>query len=376
MELRSRNVLDSAVQESYLAVPYAFSKLNANAQSAEYYESAVTSFDTENTRLDAAIARIQKGELLAEVLAKDKEHDSNALAPHGWFRDLKSLPDAPESPYLYSVLAGHDFQEGVKNYRDLVYLNTTLARGNDSLGAFQDMIETRDRAYAQRLPQTDALLASNAVAQLQQRDAALESRLRDIEAQHDVAALGNDTERDQWTRIQRMEAALVGAPATPENTELRARIALVKGVLYYRLNDAYGARAWQEHRGLRDLSLALQEAQSRWIRVERARKNMPLNTGEFATRVAALRQRLESLQGRLADAEQQQSAYLVQVAVRELEQQKARLDLYQVQARFALATIYDRAANAGAQSKAAAPVQKGSEGNEPEPQAAPPETPK
>jgi tetratricopeptide (TPR) repeat protein len=51
MELRSRDVLDAAVQESYLAVPYAFMKLDANAQSAEYYESAVTSFDRENGRL-------------------------------------------------------------------------------------------------------------------------------------------------------------------------------------------------------------------------------------------------------------------------------------------------------------------------------------
>jgi lipopolysaccharide biosynthesis regulator YciM len=32
MELHNRDVLDAAVQESYLAVPYAFSKLNANAQ--------------------------------------------------------------------------------------------------------------------------------------------------------------------------------------------------------------------------------------------------------------------------------------------------------------------------------------------------------
>jgi hypothetical protein len=386
LELRNRDLLDSAVQESYLAVPYAFSKLNANSQSAEYYESALKSFESENAHLDESIAHIEKGDLLQQILAEDQpvaaadpdQRGEVNVAPalRGWFSDVKKLPPSSESPYLYAVLAGHDFQEGVKNYRDLVYLNSTLARGDDSLGAFQDMIETRDRAYAQRLPQTDALLASNAVVRLQQRDAALESRLRDIEAQHDVGALGNDTERDQWARIQRMEAALVGAPATPENTELRARLALVKGVLYYRLNDAYGARAWQEHRGLRDLTLALQEAQSRWIRVERARKNMPLNTGEFASRVAALRQRLESLQGRLADAEQQQSAYLVQVAVRELEQQKARLDLYQVQARFALATIYDRAANAGAQNKAAAPVQKGSESNEPEPQAAPPESPK
>ncbi len=61
MELRGRDVLDAAVQESYLAVPYAFGKLNANAQSAQYYESAVVSFDAENGRLDAAITAHRAG---------------------------------------------------------------------------------------------------------------------------------------------------------------------------------------------------------------------------------------------------------------------------------------------------------------------------
>jgi hypothetical protein len=348
MELRSRDVLDAAVQESYLAVPYAFSKLNANAQSAEYYESAVSSFEAENGRLDQAIRRIENGELLRQVLEQDQNGESGPLAPHGWFRDVKKLPDSAEAPYLYAVLAGHDFQEGVKNYRDLVYMNSTLERWGDSMAAFQDMIDTRERAYAERLPRTDALLASGAVAKLQQRDAALEDELRAIEARHDVAALGSDTEREQWARVQRVEAALVGLPDTPETAELRARLALVKGVLYFRLNDAYGARLWQQHRGLRDLTLTLQEAQSRWIRVERARKNMPQNTGEFAARVAALHERIAGLQARLADTEQKQNAYLAQVAVQELEQQKARLATYQIQARFALATMYDRAANADA----------------------------
>jgi len=352
MELRSRDVLDAAVQESYLAVPYAFSKLNANAQSAEYYESAVSSFEAENGRLDQAIGRIENGELLRQVLEQDQNGESGPLAPHGWFRDVKKLPDSAEAPYLYAVLAGHDFQEGVKNYRDLVYMNSTLERWGDSMAAFQDMIDTRERAYAERLPRTDALLASGAVAKLQQRDAALEDELRAIEARHDVAALGSDTEREQWARVQRVEAALVGLPDTPETAELRARLALVKGVLYFRLNDAYGARLWQQHRGLRDLTLTLQEAQSRWIRVERARKNMPQNTGEFAARVAALHERIVGLQGRLADTEQKQNAYLAQVAVQELEQQKERLATYQIQARFALATMYDRAANADAAHQA------------------------
>src|SRR5579862_1001970 len=170
MELRRRNVLDAAVQESYLAVPYAFSKLNANAQSAEYYESALSSFDAENGKLDTAITGIEHGDLLGKILAEDqKANKPGAVGSYGWFRDVKTLPDSPESPYLYTVLAGHDFQEGVKNYRDLVYMGGTLERWGDSMSAFQDMIDTRERAYAERLPRTDALLASGAVEKLQQR---------------------------------------------------------------------------------------------------------------------------------------------------------------------------------------------------------------
>ncbi len=146
--------------------------------------------------------------------------------------------------------------------------------------------------------------------------------------------------------MQRVEAALAGAPATAENAELRARLALVKGVLYYRLDEAFGARSWQAQRSLRDLGLALNEAHSRWIRVERARRNMPVNTGEFADRVSALRERIAALQTRLVAAEERQNTYLAQLAVHELEQQKDRLAAYQVQARFALATMYDRAASA------------------------------
>src|SRR5207253_10622252 len=272
------------------------------------YESAVKTFDAENGGLDEAIARIEKGDLLARVLGTDPG------ARYGWFWQLKSLPDAPESRYLYAVLAGHDFQEGLKNYRDLVYLNGTLERWGDSMGAFQDMIETRERAYTERLPRADALLASGAVEKLQQRNVTLANELRTIETQRDMAALGTTAEREQWARVQRVEAALAAAPDTPENANLRVRLALVKGVLQFRVNDAFNARLWQEHRGLKDLSLALHEAQSRWIRVERDRKNVPTNTGQFAARVTDLKQRTHTRQPRPGATEQKQSVLLAPLA--------------------------------------------------------------
>ena len=153
LELRNRNLLDSAVQESYIAVPYAFAQLGANSQSAEYYEGAVESYDKENVQLDQAIDRIRQGSLLKDILAGQND------PRHGWFWQLKKVPDAPESRYLYTILAGHDFQEGLKNYRDLVFMGHTLDNWDDSMEAFSDMIDTRERAYAERLPRTDALLS-------------------------------------------------------------------------------------------------------------------------------------------------------------------------------------------------------------------------
>jgi hypothetical protein len=158
-----------------------------------------------------------------------------------------------------------------------------------------------------------------------------------------------------------VEAALAAAPDDKERAELKDRLRLVKGVLYFRLNDSFRARMWQQRRTIKDLDLALHEAQNRWIRVERARQSVPTNNGEFAARVAALKARIDALQTHLVAVEQKQSEYLGQVAVAELEQQKSRLSTYQVQARFALATMYDRAANPEPDKKdqGAPPLQPG-----------------
>ena len=92
---------------------------------------------------------------------------------------------------------------------------------------------------------------------------------------------------------------------------------------------------------------ALREAQNRWVRVQKARGAMPNNTGQFAERVAALRARLDASQQRLAGVAKQQNALLESLARVELEEQKERIGTYQIQARFALASIYDRAALGG-----------------------------
>ena len=59
LALRKRNLLDAAVQESYLTVPYAYNQLGAPGQAAEYYSAAIDSFDVEFKRIDESIAQIR-----------------------------------------------------------------------------------------------------------------------------------------------------------------------------------------------------------------------------------------------------------------------------------------------------------------------------
>jgi chromosome segregation ATPase len=203
------------------------------------------------------------------------------------------------------------------------------------------------------VPQADAVLASGRLDKYSAERASAGGQLDQVESAQDVAALGTPEERDQWARIVRLESALLTAPNDDETNAIREKTRLAKGVLYWRLAENFKARVWNERRTLKDLDQALREAQNRWVRVQKARGSMPNNTGEFATRVASLRARLDGAQSRLAGVAKQQNALLEVLARTELEQQKERIGTYQIQARFALASIYDRAAAPPTAPKAA-----------------------
>jgi hypothetical protein len=339
LALRKRNLLDSAVQEAYLTVPYAYNQLGASGQAADFYNSAIESFDAETQRIDQSIEQIRSGSLLDRLLDDDKKVTLT------WYWQLKTIPDAPESRYLYQLLASNEFQEGLKNYRELHFMSRNLDNWREDLSAFNDMLDTRQTAYDEELPKADAVMAATDLGALAEKRVAFESRLKDIEKSNDVAALGTPEEQRDWARLKRIEEYLALHPDDPELGETRDRLRLLKGVMYWRLSQSFKARLWNERRSVKELEVSLVETQKRAVQVKQAQGNMPRNTGGFATRVAAVQARIDQLQQRLADLSARQDRYLQALAIRELQAQKARIEIYQVQARYELAAIYDKASS-------------------------------
>jgi hypothetical protein len=339
-ELQGRNLLDAAVQESYLAVPYAYAELGAMAQAVDYYERAIAAYDAERGRIGESINAIRSGELLAAAMKAGGD------GREGWFSQLATLPDSPESRYLYHLLAGNEFQEGLKNYRALDAMAENLAAWQQSLGAFTDMVETRRKAFDAKLPAADARLATVDVATINGRRDTLQAGFEAALAARDIAALATEDERAQLDLLDAVDAELALHAGDASYDEAREKARLARGVLVWKLDSEWKVRSWQANRALRELNATVYDARTRETASGRAREGAPEKNAALGRRVDRVSPRIVALAVRVEDAKAAQGRHLADIAVRELEQQRQRLDEYSVQARYALATIYDRAAAA------------------------------
>jgi hypothetical protein len=239
----------------------------------------------------------------------------------------------------------------LRNYRELNYMSRNLADWRESVSAYDDMLDTRQEKYKQRVPQADAVLAATDLDALNQKRVDFESRINEIEKSNDVAALGTPEEQQTWARLKRVEDFLAAHPDDPDLAEMRERHRLLKGVMYWRLSQSFRARLWNERRAVKELEASIQDTQKQAVLVTQARQTVPASDGGFADRVSAVRARIDQLQERLAQTSEKQNRYLQLLAIRELEAQKQRIETYQVQARYELAAIYDRASNAPPKAK-------------------------
>ena len=323
LELQQRRLLDASVQESLIAVPYAYVKLASNGQASQYYRSAVDAYARESRRIDESIAAIRQGGFLDSILATVPQGDRP-----GWFWQLEQLPDAPHTRYLYHLLASHQFQEGLKNYRDLRLMQANLARWTDSLEAFGAMIEAREIAAAQREPRRQEMLSGTDLAALALRQQELADRFAQVETSREVVALASPQERAQWEALAHIDATLASMPAGPQRDEFTERARLLRGALTWELDRAYKLRAAQTRRDLRQTKAALAEAGMRLAAIGEAGDLVPRNTQGFAGRVDELSARVARIAPLIDATALAQERALADLAVAELQAQQRRLGRY------------------------------------------------
>ena len=342
LELQQRRLLDASVQESLIAVPYAYVKLASNGQASQFYRSAVDAYARESQRIDESIAAIRQGGFLDSILATVPQGDRP-----GWFWQLEELPDAPHTRYLYHLLASHEFQEGLKNYRDLRLMQANLSRWTDSLDAFGAMIEAREIAAAQREPRRQEMLSGTDLEALTAQHRELQERFAQVEANRDVVGLAAPQQLAQWQALARIDATVAALPPGPQSEEFAERARLLRGTLLWDLDGSYKQRLARTRRDLRQTEAALGETSARLAAIGEAGDLVPRDTLGFAGRVNELAERVARIAPLIDNTALAQERALADLAVTELQAQQKRLGSYSTQAQFALASLYDGATAGG-----------------------------
>ncbi|HKX44892.1 MAG TPA: tetratricopeptide repeat protein, partial [Burkholderiaceae bacterium] len=343
LELAQRDVSDSAALEARIAVPYAYAELGAYGQSLERYQDAIGAFERETTGLDESIKAIRTGALVEALIERNPGDEM------GWFWNIRELPEMPHANHLTQVLAQHEFQEAFKNYRDLRFLAKNLDDWREKLTVFQDMLDNRKKAYAERLPQVRKQAGELDLAALRKRREAVAAEVARGEADADGIAFADAKQTELLKRLADVQAALKGgALSEAELAPLRERARLAAGVLNWNLAQEFPARVWDAKKGLTAIDGQIEQAERLDAALAQAQRDEPARFERFAKRIAALTPLLDVMIPRVAALSKEQQGVVQDIAVAALTEQKERLAAYSTQARFAVAQLYDRATAGGA----------------------------
>jgi tetratricopeptide (TPR) repeat protein len=339
MELAGRDPSDPAVLEARIAVPYAFAELGAYGQALARYQEALAAYDQEGKALDESIAAIRSGQLVSSLVER------NPAQEMGWFQSVANLPDMPHQGHLAPVMAQHEFQEAFKNYRDLLFLTGNLGEWQDRLGIYGDMLDTRKKAFTERLPQVRQRASELSVDVLQRRRDALATEFQAAEGAADGLAYADTIERAQQARLDAARAVLAsqGAAAEVNVADANERLRRVQGALTWQLSQALPERRWLAEKGLAVTAGELDKARVRDASLGQAERDEPARFERFAGRIAELTARIRALQPRVVALTTEQQQALQANAVVALQSQQERLVGYSAQARYAVAQLYDLA---------------------------------
>ncbi len=339
--LAEREPTDVAVQEAMLAVPHAYANLNLHGRAALMYGRALVAFSNQIERIDASIGSIREGRFLDALIREETRLDKD------WVIRLRSLPDAPETYYLIELMATHEFQTALQNHLDLENLRSKLTTWDNGLVAFDDIIRLRRDNYDPLLPEIDAQfreLDSRILLRLEQRKH-LGDRLQDMLTAPRPEYLATADERIAGKRLQLIEEQ-IGESDSPESRALRQRVSRLRGALTWRLETEYHERMTTAHVHLNELNTDVDALKRQYDAFAEARQAATHSYIGYDVQIARLRERVRDALQRVDTLMARQGHMIETVAINRLNARRERLVAQQMQARYAVADSYDRAANA------------------------------
>ncbi|MGK0499581.1 MAG: hypothetical protein ACJAYG_001223 [Oceanicoccus sp.] len=332
LALSKRSLMDASVQESLLAVPYAYEQLDAKASALKQYQRAVSVFERELSQLDKAVNVFQKMPV-AELIASEGLGED-------WLQAPDYLPLNDQAPYLSHLISQDHFQLAIKDLADLLRIQHYMWQSANRLSSMVSVLEIQKQRWQQNLSDTRRQQYRQTYNELQSKKKQLQQALVEAEAQPSSGRFISQQEMELWQTASHAEKIIEALRQAGENVSVQSlQLRLYQGLLFWQASEQDSDRRWQFKKQLTEVEQLL-------ITTEQGIKTIEsLDADRYD---AAFDQRLLVMQQQLSDQQQQLDSTLIvaekeirELAINELENQQQRLAYYLGQAKLAIARLYD-----------------------------------
>ncbi|UCB55663.1 MAG: hypothetical protein JSW45_03805 [Thiotrichales bacterium] len=144
--LHEKPGVNSTVIEAKMALPYAYSKLNAHGKAANLYAHAIELFDAELARLKTSSDAVRGGQLRQSIL------DARGSDNEGWVITLSNQAGLQDPYYLPLLLANDDFRSLADSLNELARIRNRIDNGLNNIDALIELARLKQKHNDTALP--------------------------------------------------------------------------------------------------------------------------------------------------------------------------------------------------------------------------------
>lgn len=336
LELRDWPVIDTAVQESLLAVPYTLEQMGKNQLALQHYNYAIDNYKEELSSLKSVLSAVRAGELLFAL--RPAMVTESILDPEY----QNPLPESISVPYLQHLVNSLDFQKIHKNYLDLIYLQKNLTQWKSQFPAYKLMLKERNNFYKKQQRSLNNNTRLKVVNSLKKQRDKLADKVQQIEQQQDAYALATDDEKVLLNSLKKIKKSLARLSKKDDFSEEDGKFKLFQGLLLWDISTDYTPRFWKVKNELNQLNKALELSDKRLNSIRTSSKNAPLSFANYNNRIKNKEKTLNKLLTKVTSIIRFQEKLIEKEALASLRLRYHQIENYHTRASYSLARLYDR----------------------------------
>lgn len=341
LELSKRDIRDIAVQESLLAIPFAYQRLNSMQLSLQQYVAASNAFQEQLNLIDELLKQINEEGLIEDFVNKIVTNKFDSIKD-GDIIDSKLFGDKFDY-YLYELVSQHEFNEGFRSYQKLGKLAQILSHWESQLPTFTDIIQANEIRFAERIPLVDKYLAEGSFDEFQQQLIGYEEDLKALKNNQKFELIATKEELKLLKRINGLFEKLERIPADMLRPGQLQKAQRARGVLQWQIETGKAGKIWQLEKAVRQIRQTFIEMQTRKIALANARSKAQGRFSGYQGQVDEATQKLLGLRDKIKSQIDVQADELKQQIIAVLAKRQATLNHYLLQSDLSIARLHEKA---------------------------------